>query len=88
MWSVLCCLISVAVLIKCSCVLIMILVVGVILVGIAAGSGMAATTMICQLLKTGDHIVAMDDLYGGRYMCVCVDDVDDVDRATCMCGWC
>lgn len=34
--------------------------------GIATASGLAATTMICQLLKSGDHIVAMDDLYGGR----------------------
>ena len=34
--------------------------------GIAAASGMAATTQICQLLKTGDHIVAMNDLYGGQ----------------------
>ena len=33
--------------------------------GVAAGSGMAATTTICQMLKTGDHIVAVDDLYGG-----------------------
>lgn len=35
--------------------------------GIAAASGMAATTQLCQLLKSGDHIVAMDDLYGGTY---------------------
>ena len=34
--------------------------------GIAAASGLAATTMLCQLLKSGDHIVAMDDLYGGQ----------------------
>ena len=32
----------------------------------AAGSGMAATTMLCQLLKSGDHVVAMNDLYGGE----------------------
>ena len=35
-------------------------------VGVAAGSGMAATTMLCQMFKTGDHIVAMHDLYGGK----------------------
>lgn len=35
--------------------------------GIASASGLAATTMLCQLLKSGDHIVAMDDLYGGTY---------------------
>ena len=34
--------------------------------GIAAASGMAATTQLCQLLKSGDHVVAMDDLYGGK----------------------
>ena len=28
-------------------------------------SGLAATSTITQLLKTGDHLVAMDDLYGG-----------------------
>jgi len=28
-------------------------------------SGLAATTTITHLLKSGDHIVAMDDLYGG-----------------------
>lgn len=33
----------------------------------SAGSGMAATTMLCQMLKMGDHVVAMNDLYGGTY---------------------
>ena len=28
-------------------------------------SGLAATSTITQLLKAGDHLVAMDDLYGG-----------------------
>ena len=36
-------------------------------IGVAAGSGMAATTMLCQMLKSGDHIVAMNDLYGGNW---------------------
>ncbi|XP_038056173.1 cystathionine gamma-lyase-like [Patiria miniata] len=33
--------------------------------GLAFGSGLAATTAICQMLKTGDSLVCMDDLYGG-----------------------
>ena len=43
------------------------LIVVLCCVGVAAGSGMAATTMLCQMLKSGDHIVAMDDLYGGEW---------------------
>lgn len=30
-------------------------------------SGLGATTAIASLLDAGDHIVAMDDLYGGTY---------------------
>lgn len=33
--------------------------------GLAYSSGLGATMSICNLLKSGDHIVAMDDLYGG-----------------------
>ena len=29
------------------------------------GSGMAAITTITQMLQSGDHIIACDDLYGG-----------------------
>jgi len=32
---------------------------------ITFASGLAATNTITQLLKSGDHLVAMDDLYGG-----------------------
>ena len=28
-------------------------------------SGLAATTAIVHMLKAGDHIVSMDDVYGG-----------------------
>jgi cystathionine gamma-lyase len=35
--------------------------------GLAFASGMAAEAAIMQLLKPGDHTVAMDDLYGGTY---------------------
>jgi len=28
-------------------------------------SGLAATTVITNLLNAGDHIVSMDDVYGG-----------------------
>src|SRR5262249_62190679 len=33
--------------------------------GLAYASGMAATSTVLQLLKSGDHVVASDDLYGG-----------------------
>ncbi len=33
--------------------------------GFAFASGMAATSTILELLDTGSHVVAMDDLYGG-----------------------
>lgn len=36
-------------------------------VGVAASSGLGATTLLAQLLKSGDHIIAMDDCYGGKY---------------------
>ena len=35
--------------------------------GHAFASGMAATSTIIDLLDSGDHIVACDDLYGGTY---------------------
>ena len=35
--------------------------------GLAFGSGMAAEATIMQVLKPGDHTVAVDDLYGGTY---------------------
>jgi cystathionine gamma-lyase/cystathionine beta-lyase len=33
----------------------------------ATSSGMAAVTTVMHLLKTGDHVVSSDDLYGGTY---------------------
>lgn len=33
--------------------------------GFAFASGMAATATILELLDSGDHVIAMDDLYGG-----------------------
>ena len=35
--------------------------------GFAFASGMAATSTILELLDTGDHVVAGDDLYGGTF---------------------
>ncbi len=35
--------------------------------GFAFGSGMAATATLLELLDSGDHVIAMDDLYGGSY---------------------
>ena len=36
-------------------------------VGYALASGMAATATVLELLDSGDHVIAMDDLYGGTY---------------------
>ncbi|MCB1743516.1 MAG: PLP-dependent transferase [Gammaproteobacteria bacterium] len=35
--------------------------------GFAFASGMAAAATVLELLDSGDHVVAMDDLYGGSY---------------------
>ncbi|MEN5059264.1 cystathionine gamma-synthase [Luteimonas sp. TWI1416] len=35
--------------------------------GFAFASGMAATATLLELLDSGDHVLAMDDLYGGTY---------------------
>src|SRR5271169_6079046 len=35
--------------------------------GIAFGSGCAATTAVLLLLKSGDHVLVGDDVYGGTY---------------------
>lgn len=35
--------------------------------GFAFSSGCAATTTVLHLLKSGDHVVAMDDMYGGTF---------------------
>ncbi len=35
--------------------------------GFAFASGMAATGTLLELLESGSHVVAMDDLYGGTY---------------------
>jgi len=32
---------------------------------VAAGSGLAATAHVINLLKAGDHVICMDDVYGG-----------------------
>ncbi len=35
--------------------------------GFAFASGLAATSTLLELLDTGDHVVAMDDVYGGTF---------------------
>ena len=35
--------------------------------GFAFGSGMAATSAVTHLLKSGDHVVASNNMYGGTY---------------------
>lgn len=34
-------------------------------VGMVFASGLAATTNVVAMLNSGDHIVSMDDVYGG-----------------------
>src|SRR5688572_8257355 len=35
--------------------------------GFAFASGMAATSTVLELLDSGSHVVAMDDIYGGSF---------------------
>src|ERR1051326_1357565 len=35
--------------------------------GLAFASGLAATSAVLNLLSSGDHVVAAEDLYGGTY---------------------
>jgi cystathionine gamma-lyase len=35
--------------------------------GFAFASGMAATSTVLELLDSGDHVIALDDLYGGTF---------------------
>ncbi|MHA1544131.1 MAG: PLP-dependent transferase, partial [Alphaproteobacteria bacterium] len=35
--------------------------------GFAFASGMAGEGTVLELLKTGDHVLSMDDVYGGTY---------------------
>ena len=35
--------------------------------GFAFSSGMAATATVLEILDSGDHVISMDDLYGGTY---------------------
>lgn len=34
--------------------------------GLAFSSGLGATTTIMMMLKSGDHVIVMDDVYGGN----------------------
>ena len=35
--------------------------------GYAFASGMSASATVLEILSSGDHVIAMDDLYGGTY---------------------
>jgi cystathionine beta-lyase/cystathionine gamma-synthase len=41
--------------------------------GMLFASGLAATTTLTHLLSAGDHIIAMDDVYGGLYALCCLN---------------
>jgi O-acetylhomoserine/O-acetylserine sulfhydrylase-like pyridoxal-dependent enzyme len=47
---------------------VLILHVFVLLSGMVFASGLATTTAITFLLKQGDHLISMDDLYGGNIL--------------------
>lgn len=52
-----------------------IFVIGVFLpAGLALASGLAATVTITHMLKTGDGIICMDDVYGGETMLYSLDE--------------
>ena len=38
------------------------------LIGFVASSGLAATSMVLQMLSSGDHIVSVNDVYGGKVL--------------------
>lgn len=61
--------------------------------GLAFASGLAATTTVLSLLKSGDHVIAGDDLYGGTYrllekvvsnwgVSTTYADIDDIESFT------
>src|SRR5437868_3568148 len=35
--------------------------------GFAFASGMAGTATVLEILKSGDHVIVMDDVYGGTF---------------------
>ena len=39
--------------------------VNFLLAGLAAASGLSATMLLTHLLKSGEHILCVDDVYGG-----------------------
>ena len=39
--------------------------------GLAAASGLSATMLLTHLLKSGEHILCVDDVYGGNYSLYC-----------------
>ena len=39
--------------------------------GMCYASGLASQMNVVNLLKSGDHVISMDDVYGGIALCVC-----------------
>ena len=40
-------------------------------IGLATASGLSATMLLTHLLKRGEHILCVDDVYGGNYLLYC-----------------
>lgn len=53
------------------------------LAGIALASGLAATVTITHMLKSGDGIVCMDDVYGGERKAVQRNRMPRVQKGFC-----
>ena len=55
--------------------------------GFAVASGMAATATILEIIDSGSHVLAMDDLYGGtrRLSAACVSAAPGSSSATWIC---
>lgn len=54
--------------------------------GLSFSSGLAATTTVTHLLKAGDHLICMDDVYGGtnRYFNKCAANLGlDISMVDC-----
>jgi len=46
---------------------VLLFIIFIFIVGMLFASGLAATTTVTHLLNADDHVVAMDDIYGGMY---------------------
>jgi len=48
-------------------------------------SGLAATMVVTNLLNAGDHILSMDDVYGGKSLFLCQFFLVSAEDCGCLC---